>query len=265
MVERLVYTEKAGGSIPPSPTMDSSQIQIVYEDDDILVIDKPAGLLTHRVSKINDSSTVVSWLLKYYPDVKNVYNHLGEDPEWEAMRPGIVHRLDKETSGLIVIAKNQNSFDFLKNIFKTRDIKKMYITLVYGHLKEKSGIINAPIGKYGGRQTTRTVVGRRYLKEKEAVTEYKVLKEYRDFSLLEVRPHTGRTHQIRVHLKSIGHPIVCDLLYRTKKMTCPAELGRLFLHAKSLRFDTLSGRALNIELDLPQELTNFLVGLDNSQ
>lgn len=239
--------------------------KIVYEDDDILVIDKPAGLLTHRVSKVDDSPTVVSWLLQHYPEVADVYSHDGQDVEWESMRSGIVHRLDKETSGLMVVAKNQNSFVFLKNLFKERKIQKTYIALVHGHFKNMTGTIEAPIGKYGGKQTTRTVVGRSFLKEKPAVTDYRVLEEYTDFSLVEASPKTGRTHQIRVHLKSIGHPIVCDKLYSGKKQVCPAELGRLFLHAQKLELATPTGENLTLETDLPPELEAFLRHLPKSE
>ena len=235
--------------------------KIVYEDDDILVIDKPAGLLTHRVSKEDESSTVVSWLLRHYPEIADVYSHDGQDMEWESMRSGIVHRLDRETSGLMVIAKNMNSFTFLKGLFKERKIKKTYTALVYGHLKHQSGTIEVPIGKYGGKQTTRTVVGRSFLKEKPAVTDYRVLQEYVDYSLVEASPRTGRTHQIRVHLKSMGHPIVCDPLYAGKKQACPSDLGRLFLHAQKLELVTPSGESLALEIDLPTDLQQFLLTL----
>lgn len=242
-------------------------IKIVYEDDDLLVIDKPSGVLTHRVSKLDDSPTVVSWLVEHYPAIGSVYNQQGQDREWEMMRPGIVHRLDKETSGLMIAAKNQKAFDFLKDLFKERKIKKTYIALVHGHLKDKSGTIDAPIGKYGGKQTTKIVSGRHYLKERAAVTNYRVLQEYNDpddsvsgqgYSLVQLEPETGRTHQIRVHLKSLGRPIVCDELYGTKKAVCPPELGRLFLHAQKLSFTTPSGQALSIESELPNELERFL-------
>ena len=236
-------------------------IKIVYEDEDLLVIDKPSGVLTHRVSKLDDSPTVISWLIEHYPAIKDIYNQEGEDREWEAMRPSIVHRLDRETSGLIIAAKNQSTFDYLKKLFKDRNIKKTYIALVWGHFKEKVGTIDVPIGKYGGRQTTRTVSARHYLKEKSAVTNYKVLKEYDGYSLVQLEPETGRTHQIRVHLKSIGHPLVCDELYGTKKAVCPPELGRLFLHAQKLSFTTPSAQALSIESELPNELERFLVTL----
>lgn len=240
-------------------------VKIIYEDKDLLVINKPSGLLTHKVSKDDNSDTVAKWFLQYYPDAKDVYSKLGQDLEWEAMRPGIVHRLDKETSGVMVLAKNQKAFDFLKTLFQERKIKKTYLALVAGHFKERFGIIDLPIGKYGGKQTTRTVVGRSYLKEKTATTKYKVLQELQDYSLVELEPQTGRTHQIRVHLKALGHPILCDPLYSSKRTICPPELGRLFLHAQKLSFVTPEGKSLTIESDLPEELERFLEALQTAK
>ena len=173
------------------------------------------------------------------------------------LRPGIVHRLDKETSGLLLIAKNQPAFDYLKKIFKDRTIKKTYVALVYGQVKEKTGVIDTPLGKLGIKQSTK-ISGKRELTEKAAVTEYKVLKKFKDYTLLELRPQTGRTHQIRVHLKSIGHPIVCDPLYAGKRHACPPALGRMFLHAQKLAFVSPAGAAITAESDLPPELSVFL-------
>jgi len=234
------------------------EIKVVYEDADILIIDKPSGLLTHPVNREHKSDSVVGWVLKKHPEISKIQDKYGEKVGvWTDIRPGIVHRLDRETSGLLMIAKNQDSFDYLKNIFKERAVKKTYIALVHGHLKNKSGIIESPIGKIGARQSTR-IHGKKELKEKNAITEYKLLKEFNDYSLVEVSPQTGRTHQIRVHMKSIGHPLVCDPLYGNKKLACPPELGRLFLHAQKLSFTPLHGGALTIETDLPPELQSFL-------
>ncbi len=234
----------------------ASQIKIIYEDEDILILDKPSGLLTHPKNWNDKSESVISWLLKNRPLVKDV-----GDPSTGSgqanLRPGIVHRLDKETSGLLLIAKNQKSFEYLKELFQKREIIKTYIALVNGQLKNKKGVIETPLGKLGTKQTTR-IQGKHELKEKSAITKYGVLKEYTDYSLLEVTPKTGRTHQIRVHLKSIGHPVVCDPLYAGKRHICPPELNRLFLHAQKLSFVSPAGESLTVETDLPPELDNFL-------
>ncbi len=234
----------------------ASQIKIIYEDEDILILDKPSGLLTHPKNWNDKSESVISWLLKNRPLVKDV-----GDPSTGSgqanLRPGIVHRLDKETSGLLLIAKNQKSFEYLKELFQKREIIKTYIALVNGQLKNKKGVIETPLGKLGTKQTTR-IQGKHELKEKSAITKYGVLREYTDYSLLEVTPKTGRTHQIRVHLKSIGHPVVCDPLYAGKKLICPPGLGRLFLHAQKLSFVSPAGESLTVEVNLPPKLDNFL-------
>lgn len=220
----------------------------VYEDNDFLVINKPWGLIVHPRNQNDKSYSVARWFAENYPESKNV-----GDPE----RPGIVHRLDRETSGLMILAKTQKSFEYFKKLFQERKIKKTYLALVQGRVTAADGSITAPLGRIGVKRTTR-IVGKKLLDSKDAVTEYKVQKRYRDFTLLEVRPLTGRTHQIRVHLKSIGHPLVCDRVYGGKNMLCPSNLGRLFLHAQKLEFVAPSGKSMVIETDLPEELQNFL-------
>ena len=242
-----------------------SNISIVYEDADFLIIDKPSGLLTHPVNRQDTSESVVNWLLKEHPEIAQVTDKYGLSVgEWVDLRPGIVHRLDKETSGLLLIAKTQPAFDYLKKLFQERKVKKTYIALVYGQFKNKSGTIETPLGKLGKRQSTR-IHGKHKLKEKEALTTYKVLAAYRDYSLVERSPLTGRTHQIRIHLKSIGHPVVCDPIYAGKNMLCPGQLDRLFLHAQKLSFTTPTGQAMSIETDLPPELENFLKTLPKNE
>jgi 23S rRNA pseudouridine1911/1915/1917 synthase len=241
------------------------QISIIYEDLDFLIIDKPSGLLTHAVNRQDKSKSIVSWLLEKYPKIAQVCDKYGASVgEWVDLRPGIVHRLDKETSGLLLIAKTQPAFNYLKNLFTERKIKKTYIALVYGHLKNKSGIIDTPLGKLSGRQTTK-IIGTHKLKEKSAITKYRVLEQYLNYSLVEVMPQTGRTHQIRAHLKSIGYPLVCDSIYADKQAVCPPELNRLFLHAQKLSFVSPSGTAISVETDLPPELENFLKTLPKQE
>lgn len=228
-------------------------LNIVYQDSAILVLNKPAGITIHKTNSRDARKTFIDWIVEKYPEIKLV----GED----ALRPGLVHRLDKDTSGLIIIARNQDAFSYFKKLFQTRAIKKTYLALVYGELKNKEGVIDLPLGKIGARQTTQ-IKGRRTLQEKLAITKYKVLNYFTfhalHFTLLEVSPLTGRTHQIRVHLKAIGHPVVCDPLYRGRANVCPPELGRLFLHAQKLEFTTPRGQGLILEADPPDDLTDFL-------
>lgn len=228
-------------------------MEIVYEDQNLIVINKPSGLIVHPVNSQDKSECVVSWLMGKYPEISSV----GEDPS----RPGIVHRLDKETSGLMLIAKNNDAFFYLKNLFQEHKIKKHYLALVYGKPKEPKGIIDAPLGKIGAKQTTQ-IIGTRTLKERNAITEYKTLQNFKDFTLLEVLPKTGRTHQIRVHLKSIGAPIAGDKLYSHKKKILAEEPPRLFLHAYKLQFTTPDQKSLILEVDLPEDLQNFVSELE---
>ncbi|MDO8536975.1 MAG: RluA family pseudouridine synthase [bacterium] len=226
--------------------------KVIYEEKDFVAVNKPAGLLVHeaRILKretdnassftIHDSGTLVDWLLKNYPEVRNV----GDDPK---TRPGIVHRLDKDTSGIMLVARSQSGFEYLKGLFKERKIKKTYLALVYGEFKDGRGIIDRPLGIKSGT-TKRSVHSDKMAKE--AVTEYKVIRSIGGNSLLEVCPRTGRTHQIRVHLASIGHPIVGDRLYGSKKLQASSfklHDHRLMLHALSLEFVTPDGNRLKIE------------------
>ncbi len=244
--------------------------RIIYENENFVAVDKPAGMLTHstqinadigadkRGYKISEnlrtnqreSAVLTDWLLEKYPEMKNV----GDEPE---IRPGIVHRLDRETSGILLAAKNQNSFEYLKSLFKTRQIKKTYFALVFGAFKEKIGIIDKEIRRKLGT-VKRTVFSGKGTKQ--AITRYTVKKTLTSangetLSLLEVAPETGRTHQIRVHLASVGHPIVGDQIYGSKNQ--PAWVRRLMLHAYSLEFSTAEGRRLKLEVEPPQEFANL--------
>ncbi len=229
--------------------------QIIYEDGDIVIVNKPSGLLTHAKHPNDTEDTLVSWFKKTYPDLD-----ITQEPDIEAgiERTGIVHRLDRETSGLIILAKTKEAIVDLKQKFKNREIKKTYLALVYGH-PQQGGTISSALGKIGNRQSTR-IHGKRELEERQAITHFIILKEFLGYSLLEINPETGRTHQIRVHLKSIGYPIVCDSFYAPKK-ECPSDLNRLFLHASGLKFITPSGKAFQLETDLPDSLLAFLSSL----
>jgi 23S rRNA pseudouridine1911/1915/1917 synthase len=225
------------------------KLNIVYEDENLLVINKPSGISMHKTHQNDQHQTIADLLIEQYPALKNV----GEDP----LRPGIVHRLDKETSGVVMIAKNNQTFSYLKGLFQNRTITKQYIALVYGHPAQSEGVITAPLGKIGTKQTTQ-IQGKKTLVERDAITEYTTLKTFKEYSLLEVSPKTGRTHQIRIHLKSIGHPIVGDPLYAPRKKSIPEGLNRLFLHAQRLSFTTPAGKSLVLEVDPPEDLQKTL-------
>lgn len=230
--------------------------QIIYKNKDFLILNKPAGLLVHSTPNIqyrtpNTELTLVNWLLENYPEVRQV----GDD---SVNRPGIVHRLDKDTSGIILIARNQKAFDYFKNLFQNHLIKKTYLALVYGKVKDEKGIISKPIGIKSG-STKRSVHSSKF--QKQAVTEYRVIRflkiKNQDFTLLEVMPKTGRTHQIRVHLASIEHPVMGDKLYGGKR-TKLEGLHRQFLHARSIEFTAPDGERMKFEAELPQDLKSFL-------
>lgn len=201
----------------------TQNIYVVYEDENILVVDKPAGLMVHGDGRTQEK-TLVDWLL----DEKKVDPSLGEswtDPQGKGIpRPGIVHRLDKDTSGLLVIAKTQEMYEWLKEQFKTRSIQKVYEALVHGVVKEDAGVVDRPIGRSGSDFRKKSAQRGALGALRNAYTEYRVLKRYPGHGAvgethLELRPKTGRTHQLRVHMKAINHPIVGDVLYGTKEDT----------------------------------------------
>lgn len=227
-------------------------IPVVYEDEHFFAIDKPAGLTVHKTHPADPHETLADILVGERPYLAGV----GENP----LRPGLVHRLDKETSGIMLIAKDQPTFEYFKNLFQTRQVHKEYLALVYGHPKEPKGTIDVPLGKLGTKQTTQ-LKGRRELVVREAVTDYATERTFKDYTLIRAMPKTGRTHQIRVHLKHIGCPIVGDKLYASKK-ALPPGLERLFLHAEKLTVTTPDGRGLTLEAGLPPSLQKVLDTLE---
>ncbi|MBI5786948.1 MAG: RluA family pseudouridine synthase [Candidatus Niyogibacteria bacterium] len=225
------------------------ELDIIYKDKDILVLNKPAGIVVHP-DKNHAEDTLIQAVVKKYPEVKGV----GEDQA----RPGVVHRLDKDTSGILVVACSQNAFDYLKSVFQKREIKKTYLVLVSGIVKDDSGVIDFPIGR-SRKDSRRRIAGKGASgKLREAKTEYKVVKRFRDFTLLEARPLTGRTHQIRAHFAAISRPVACDRIYGGKNPACPAGLNRQFLHAWKLEFVSPSGAKMSFEADLPEDLEKVL-------
>ena len=221
--------------------------KIIYEDSNVLALSKPAGMVVHHDAQ-HTSGTIVDWLLEKYPEINNV---------GDVGRPGIVHRLDKDTSGVLLIAKNQRAFEYLKKLFEIGGITKKYFALVVGNMKNDSGIINAPIAR-STKHFEKRVVGGKQGRAREAVTGYRVLERLAGYTYIEASPKTGRTHQIRSHLAHIGHPVVCDKLYGGKLYQCPAGLTRQFLHAHSLSFAGLDGTKLEIEAPMPDDLSRAL-------
>jgi 23S rRNA pseudouridine1911/1915/1917 synthase len=255
--------------------------EIIFENEDFVVVNKPAGLVVHA-ARVNarrsrqreqvganaagearaPEATLVDWLVKRYPKIKTV----GDDP---VLRPGIVHRLDKATSGVMIVAKTQTSFEQLKKLFQEHRMKKTYYALVRGVPKDKKGTIDAPIGIKNG-SLKRSIHSSKMAKP--AVTEYSVVKtiasngggddggnagDKGQYALLKVSPLTGRTHQIRVHLASIGHPIVGDVLYGKKlpRGVDAASSPRLMLHAAALMFSDDVGNRFEFEVPLPPDFT----------
>jgi len=267
------------GSVP-SATVKAKKIEdfaitIVGETPDYVVINKPSGLLVHPTQAM-EKNTLVQWLTKKYPKIKTV----GDDP---SVRPGIVHRLDKEASGLMVVAKTQAMFELLKEQFKTRLIEKEYLALAHGRIAKDWDEINFPIarGENTERMAARPLAKAKYVStlavkpeipedddemapgEKDARTEFFVEKRFVNFTLLRVIIHTGRMHQIRAHLLAYNAPLVGDPLYFQKKQkrNWDEKCGRLFLHSAKLSFTDLSGEKQTFESTLPPELEKFLTTL----
>jgi 23S rRNA pseudouridine1911/1915/1917 synthase len=259
----------------------TTEPQTIYEDENFLAINKPTGMQVHAAKlKVKSEKlkvfepTLIDWLLKNYPEVKDV----GDDP---ATRPGIVHRLDKETSGVMLIARNQKTFEYLKSLFQAGQIRKTYLALVFGKTPG-DGIIEKPIGIRNGT-LKRSVHSEKMAKS--AFTEYRLIKHvtcstehkahnikheahsaqqkmlHTPCSMLYVYPKTGRTHQIRVHLASIGHPVVGDRLYggkSYKSLVMSHKLAaRLMLHALAIEFTKQDGGRVRFEADPPEEFTAF--------
>jgi len=230
-------------------------LDVVYEDEDIIILNKQSGISVHP--SINElSGTIANALIAKYPEIIGV----GEDP----IRPGIVHRLDKDTSGLLAVARNQKAFEFLKKEWQEGEVVKKYFALVWGCPKKESGEIVSELARSRKDFRKRMVV--KTGKEKEiqgklAITEYKIIKKFKNYSLLEVYPKTGRTHQIRIHMASLGHQVVGDKIYGKKRQMLEG-LTRQFLHAYYLKFSLPNGKSLALEADLPDDLKKVLTKLE---
>jgi len=227
------------------------KMETLYEDNNFLIINKPVGTLVHGDGKSNEK-TISEWFVNTYPDVKDVGEPAGGRDGEEIVRPGIVHRLDKDTSGVLLLVKNQETFLFMKEQFQKREVKKTYHAFVYGEVKEDKGIIDRPIGRSARDFRLRSAQRGAKGTLREAITEFVTVKRGKEHSLLELYPKTGRTHQIRTHLKAISHPVVCDSLYAPKR-TCALGLERLALHASKIEFTTPEGQLIAVEASLPEE------------
>lgn len=246
--------------------------KIIFENDDVAVIDKPAGLIVHGDGKTTDL-TLADWLIQKYPGIAEVGEGLKiKEAASERIinRAGIVHRLDRDTSGVMVVAKTQNAYEFLKQQFQNRSIEKVYRTLVWGIIKDDSGEINFSIGKSRRDPRLWSAENPRGTL-RDARTVYKILARFspkdrgdEGITYVEVYPRTGRTHQIRVHMKAIFHPVVCDLVYAPKKVCPVGSLGRQALHAYSLELELPSGGRKKFEASLADDFKAALEYLGSS-
>jgi 23S rRNA pseudouridine1911/1915/1917 synthase len=254
---RAAYPVRAGDAIEAEPAdppplravPEEIPLSVLYEDDDLVAIDKPAGMVVHAGAGIH-SGTLVNALLHRFQTLSGVGG---------ALRPGIVHRLDRFTSGVLLVAKNDAAHHRLAAQFSGRQVEKVYLALVHGEVKQEHGRIERPIARdpvHRTRMTARLEEGR------AAWSEYRVLRRFPHFTLLEVRIGTGRTHQIRVHLSSIGHPVAGDTLYGAPaRVEGRPTLGRYFLHAHRIRFHHPTTDAeIVLTSPLPPELENWLPG-----
>ncbi len=244
------YKLKGGESIslnippqlPPEVLPEDIPLNILFEDDDLLVLNKPAGIVVHPAAG-NYCGTLLNALLFHCPELSRYK---------DGLRPGIVHRLDKDTSGLIVVAKTDTAFQGLKRQFRSHRIKRRYIALVKGKVELDQGAIDLPIGR---DKSNRQKMAVNCESKKRATTYYKVVKRFDNFTMLELTPRTGRTHQLRVHLSFIKHPILGDCKYggRTK------EINRQALHALSLGFyHPCSNRFVEFSSELPQDMKSLI-------
>lgn len=226
------------------------KVKILEQNEDFLIINKPSGLLVHP-DRYSKEQTLIDILLKSYPEINGV---------GQSGRNGIVHRLDKDVSGLMVVARTRQMYQSLVKQFQENKVKKQYLALVYDQPSENKGIIDLPLGRNKKGKIIAITYRKNIKQEKSAITEYEIKERFKGFSLLNVGLLTGRTHQIRVHLRSIGCPIVGDQKYklRDKKLKSFLELNRIFLHAKYLGFYSLQNKWQEFRSELPLELEDFL-------
>ncbi len=222
-------------------------LEVIYADDALIVVNKPPGISSHGGVSVS-GETIAGLLVKQFPELAGV----GDDP---AMRPGIVHRLDKETSGVMIAARTQESFLALKALFMARQVHKTYHAIACGILPHRAGTIDFPIGRMVRNPLKRAVQNGKTILSgvRDAHTEYRVLAEKNNLSLVELKPKTGRMHQLRVHLAALGNPIACDTRYGSARVCCPVGTKRVLLHAQSIAFTLTPGHPLAFEADPPED------------
>ncbi len=236
----ITFDEPKPEVIDVSP--EEMNLDIKYEDDFLAVINKPSGLVVHPAVG-NLSHTLVNGLVHHFNSISNE----------KTIRPGIVHRLDKDTSGLMVVAKNDSVHEMLSNMIKEKKIERKYLALVWGTLRSEKGTIEAPIGRDAKNRQKYTVTD---INAKDARTHFKVIERFKNATLIECKLDTGRTHQIRVHMEYIGYPIVNDPVYGRRKII--NDFGQM-LHSKSIKFiHPVTGEEINIEVEPPKEFTDIL-------
>ena len=240
--------------IPSEVAPEEIPINVLYEDEAIIVVDKPAGMVVHPAAG-NPRGTLVNALLFHCRNLSGIGG---------VMRPGIVHRLDKGTSGLMVVAKSDEAHRHLSEQFKNRRVSKQYTALVHGNLRQDEGVVDAPVGRHPVERKKMSTKSRR---GKEAITRWRVLERFGDFTLVEAKIDTGRTHQIRVHLSSLGHPVVGDSVYGGSKRTVETpemravvkKLTRQALHAGRLSFaHPVTGQEMTFESPLPEDMDEVI-------
>ena len=236
---------------------------IIFETADFLVLNKPAGLSVHG-DGFSTEKTLADWLLDKYPDLKEVGEPMMSQKGVLILKPGLVHRLDRDTSGVLLVAKNQVTFLFFKQQFQTQQVQKTYRAILFGELKidplKLWQTIDIPIGRSSSDPRRRVANLKAVGALREAVTDYRVLKSNPDFTYIEAKPKTGRTHQLRVHFKAINHPIVGDKLY-APKLIGPETIKRQALHALNLTLKLPSGESASFESLLPNDFNQTLDSL----
>ena len=230
--------------------------KILKETDDYIVLEKPSGMLVHSTSK-GEEDTLVHWLVKKYPELKKIADPISLNKRDKVFRPGIVHRLDREVSGLMVIARTQTSFEDLKKQFQKKEIKKEYTALIIGHLADDRGLIDFEISRKTSGEKMAAHPAKSN-KGKPSLTEYTTVEKFLKFTLVKINLLTGRTNQIRVHFFALGNPVAGDLLYSLKDKKPKVAIPRILLHANQLSFTDLTGEIQAFESELPEEFSQVI-------